>query len=220
MISTLFLGYSLAIDHEATARVNVEAKLRRYAKVAGVTYPPSQIMIRAFKGEKKLEVWGGDSATAPLKRLVQYQILAASGASGPKRQAGDRQVPEGWYHVDRFNPNSAFHLSLGLNYPNASDRQLSTAANLGSDIFIHGNQVSIGCMAMGDRAIEEIYTMARQAKNRVAVLILPSKTMPAEDSNHDHRSLWAQIYSVNSAFTKSNILPKVSIDSKGNYKVQ
>ena len=207
-------------DREAIARVNVKSKLRTYARAAGVTYPPKQLMIRVFKGEKTLEVWGGNSAAAPLKRLASYCILAESGASGPKRQAGDKQVPEGWYHVDRFNPNSAFHLSLGLNYPNASDRLFATAKDPGNDIFIHGNHVSIGCLAMGDPAIEEIYTMARQSKNKIAVLILPRKVMPTSGSNPDHQSLWTQLFAINSAFMRTNILPKVTIDAKGQYHVK
>ena len=208
------------LDREATAHANVESKLRGYAKAAGVTYPPMQVMIRAYKSERKLEVWGGDSASSPLKRLVRYSILAASGTLGPKRQEGDRQVPEGWYTIDRFNPKSAYLLSLGLNYPNAADRKISTATNLGGDIFIHGNSVSIGCMAMGDPAIEEIYTMARMAKNKVAVLILPSKVMPAADSYPEHHALWAQIYAINSAFERDQKLPHVSIDRVGTYHVK
>ena len=215
----LIIGF-LSADRAETARKNVEPKIRDYAHAAGIHFPPHQIMLRVLKDEKKLEVWGGNSAAAPLKRLASYSILAASGASGPKRQAGDKQVPEGWYHVDRFNPNSAFHLSLGLNYPNASDRLFATAKDPGNDIFIHGNHVSIGCLAMGDPAIEEIYTMARQSKNKIAVLILPRKVMPTSGSNPDHQSLWTQLFAINSAFMRTNILPKVTIDAKGQYHVK
>ena len=215
----LIIGF-LSADRAETARKNVEPKIRGYAHAAGIHFPPHQIMLRVLKDEKKLEVWGGNSAVSPLKRLVNYSILAASGASGPKRQAGDKQVPEGWYHVDRFNPNSAFHLSLGLNYPNASDRLFATAKDPGNDIFIHGNHVSIGCLAMGDPAIEEIYTMARQSKNKIAVLILPRKVMPTSGSNPDHQSLWTQLFAINSAFMRANILPRVTIDSDGRYRVR
>src|SRR5690606_32704350 len=85
-------------------------------------------------------------------------------------------VPEGIYHVDRFNPNSKFHLSLGLNYPNASDKVRSDKTAPGSDIFIHGSNVSIGCLAMGNDPIEEIYAIATKAKtsgNKIRVDIFP-----------------------------------------------
>ena len=207
-------------DREAIARANVELKIRGYAKAAGVTFPPHQILLRVFKEEMKMEVWGGNSATSELKRLVRYQVLAASGTIGPKRREGDMQVPEGWYSVSQFNPNSAYHLSLGLNYPNASDRHFATAKDPGKDIFIHGNHVSAGCLAMGDPAIEEIYTLARMSKNKVQVLILPAKTLPPAIANPNHQRFWSQLYAIDSAFIQNRVLPSITIDSNGRYTVR
>jgi murein L,D-transpeptidase YafK len=96
---------------------------------------------------------------------------------GPKREEGDYQVPEGFYYIDRFNPASSYYLSLGINYPNLSDRRKSTATNPGGDIFIHGSCVTIGCIPMTDDKIKEIYLYAINAKNngqnKIQVYIFP-----------------------------------------------
>ena len=80
-----------------------------------------RIYLRAFKTERKLEVWAKNSSDTIYKLLKQYDICNTSGNVGPKRRRGDLQIPEGFYHIDRFNPYSNFYLSLGLNYPNSSD---------------------------------------------------------------------------------------------------
>lgn len=91
------------------------------------------------------------------------------------------QVPEGFYEVDRFNPLSSFHLSLGLNYPNASDRVLSDPVSPGTDIFIHGGNASIGCLALGDDGIEEVYLAAIDSRVRpIHVQLFPAR-MDAPD---------------------------------------
>ena len=93
------------------------------------------------------------------------------------------QVPEGFYFVNRFNPNSRFHLSLGLNYPNSSDRKLGDPVRPGNDIFIHGNRVSAGCLAMTDPVIEVIYGLASHAREMgqraIPVSIFPCRMNPA-----------------------------------------
>lgn len=203
------------VDRASEARARVEASLKQMVRQAGLPYPPRQLFFRAFKTEKKLEIWGAPSAKSPLKLIKIYPVLAASGTVGPKRKVGDRQVPEGLYFVDRFNPLSRFHLSLGLNYPNSSDQILKAAEDPGCDIFIHVNAVSIGCLAMGDPAIEEIFTLARASQNKIHVLILPGLKNP--DPKLD---FWKQIYAINAQFEKSKMLPKASIDASGNYRVK
>lgn len=120
----------------------------------------SPIFMRAFKQEKVLELWVKKENHFVLFR--SYPILAASGTLGPKERQGDRQVPEGFYYVTpkSMNPESRFHLSFNLGYPNAFDRAHDRT---GDFIMIHGAKVSIGCLAMGDPAIEEIYTLAHAA---------------------------------------------------------
>lgn len=123
------------------------------------------MMLIAYKESDELELYVKSKNDKAYSKLKAYKICAKSGTLGPKNKKGDAQVPEGFYHIDRFNASSNFYLSLGLNYPNAADRKRSKAANLGGDIFIHGNCVTIGCMPMTDDKIKEIYLCAVHAKN-------------------------------------------------------
>ena len=118
------------------------------------------IFIRIFKEESLLEVW--IRTDTEYKHLKDYAICAFSGALGPKLKEGDRQAPEGFYKVKKqhLNPNSKFHLSFNLGYPNAYDR---AHGRTGSFLMVHGNCVSIGCYAMTDEKIEEIYELLEAA---------------------------------------------------------
>lgn len=137
------------------------------------------VLFIAFKDEEMLELWAKNSNEENYKYIKNFKICASSGGLGPKSKQGDYQVPEGFYYIDRFNPVSNFYLSLGINYPNTADKKRSNAANLGGDIFIHGNCVSIGCLAMRDEQIKEIYLYALYAKNsgqnKIPVYIFPFK---------------------------------------------
>ena len=120
--------------------------------------------IRIFKKEEKLEVWmQKDSGEYAL--FLDYPICIYSGELGPKTREGDKQSPEGFYAVGReaMNPNSNYHLSFNLGYPNAYDR---SHGYTGSMLMVHGKCVSIGCYAMGDRQIEEIYSLVGAALQR------------------------------------------------------
>jgi murein L,D-transpeptidase YafK len=105
-------------------------------------------------------------------------VLAASGRAGPKLRQGDKQVPEGIYRISYLNPNSAYHVSMRVNYPNRFDRRMAKKdrrQKLGGDIMIHGKKSSAGCLAMGDEAAEELFVLAAQTGNRkVKVIIAPS----------------------------------------------
>ena len=109
--------------------------------------------------------------------IKSYPILGASGQLGPKLKEGDRQVPEGFYGVEYLNPNSSYHLSMKIAYPNADDRAraaLEGRTGLGGDIMIHGNTGSSGCLAMGDPAAEDLFILAaRVGVENVEVLISP-----------------------------------------------
>jgi murein L,D-transpeptidase YafK len=201
------------IDRDELARHKVMPHLQTICDQKGIKYPPSRLLLRAFKATKQLELWASNSPTNKLKLLKSYKILAASGKLGPKRKEGDRQVPEGVYFINRFNPKSQFHLSLGINYPNASDAVLADKQHPGGDIFIHGSKVSIGCLAMGDEAIEEIYTIAKACPNKVVVFILP-QNKPAPNTE-----LWKQLDSINQQFERTGFFPKVTVDSLGNYQI-
>jgi hypothetical protein len=152
------------------------ARLRPYVSAAGSTYPPVKLVLLALKQERRLEVYVGD-AGGHAKFLRSYPILAASGTLGPKLREGDLQVPEGVYAIELLNPNSRFHLSLRVNYPNQFDRQQAAAegrTRLGGDIMIHGSNQSIGCIAIGDQAIEDLFVLAADVGlSKITVLISP-----------------------------------------------
>ena len=137
------------------------------------------ILIIAYKAEQILEIYAKKKTKTSYKKIVSYGICESSGQPGPKRKQGDYQVPEGFYYIDRYNPSSNFYLSLGINYPNKSDKIKSTATNLGGDIFIHGACVTIGCIPMTDNKIMEIYLYAIHARNsgqmQIPVYIFPFK---------------------------------------------
>ena len=210
----------------------VKLTLKQAAAKAGVDYPPKRIFIRTIKQERVLELWGANTDAEPFRHLKTYPIAAMSGIEGPKRVQGDCQVPEGFYHIDRFNPNSAFHLSLGLNYPNQADRIRGDRVDPGGDIFIHGGAASIGCMAMTDPVIDEIYPLAVAARKagqkKISVHIFPARMTfeamkglrEAYAGDEDALSLWTQLQPGYDCFEATGKLPKYRIDAKGNYVVR
>lgn len=134
---------------------------RRCAK-EGVSYPPSDVVLVFFKDESRLHLHAR-RPDGKYRELASWKVLAASGTAGPKLQQGDGQVPEGVYPIWSLNPNSQFHLALHVGYPNETDRaqaKIEDRRQLGGDIMIHGSFVSIGCIAIGDSAIEELFYLA------------------------------------------------------------
>jgi murein L,D-transpeptidase YafK len=133
-------------------------------------------VLAGFKREKVVHLYAAGETEAP--RFVHaYPVLAASGQLGPKLAEGDRQVPEGIYRIESLNPNSRFHLSLRLDYPNQFDRaraQEEGRQELGGDIMIDGAASSIGCLAIGDPAIEELFVLvADVGRENVSVILSP-----------------------------------------------
>ncbi|MBC8066198.1 MAG: L,D-transpeptidase family protein [Chlorobia bacterium] len=222
-----------AVEQDRVKAAYEEAgpRVRELVQDAGLVYPAKRIFIRAFKAENELEIWGSNSGEKPMKLIHTYKIARASGTLGPKRRQGDLQVPEGFYHVDRFNPKSLFHLSLGLNYPNTSDRILSDKEKPGADIFIHGNQVSIGCMAMTDEKIKEIYLMALgardQGQTKIPVHIFPFRMTTGTMAKYGQSyaddpimiAFWSDLKPIYDKFQKSKRVPQVKVDAKGRYRL-
>jgi hypothetical protein len=143
----------------------------------GVSYPPRQLAILIFKRERRVAVWAANQRQ-PWRYIKTFNIFAASGVAGPKRREGDRQVPEGLYRIELLNPASSYHLSMKVDYPNAFDRQMARQegrTRLGGDIFIHGSNLSIGCVAVGDPAIEQLFTLvADTGWQRVRLIMAPN----------------------------------------------
>jgi L,D-transpeptidase catalytic domain len=175
-------------------------KLGHYFKKAKVAYPPLDVALIAYKQEKKLELWARDNGEFRLIR--DYFIMAASGDAGPKLRQGDRQVPEGVYRIIDLNPNSHYHLSMKLNYPNEFDiyhAELDGRTDLGSDIFIHGKEASIGCLALGDAAIRELFVMTAQVGvQNVKVVIAPHdpRMYPLMANSEELPEWTAELYSL------------------------
>jgi hypothetical protein len=169
-------GYSVAERLEQFGP-GVEERLKPTFAAAGLAYPPSDLAFLAFKDRKVLEVYAR-RADRPWRLLRIYPVLAASGKPGPKLREGDHQVPEGVYRVEALNPNSRFHLSVRLNYPNEFDRRMAALdgrTNLGGDIMIHGSAVSVGCLAIGDEAAEDLFVLSALASvDKVKVVVSPT----------------------------------------------
>jgi hypothetical protein len=150
--------------------------IERFA-AAKIAWPPSEIGLVAIKDEKTVDMYGRDD-TGKWRLVHRYRVLAASGGAGPKLRQGDRQVPEGIYAISYLNPHSRYHVSLRVNYPNAFDRQMAARdgrRDLGGDIMIHGKASSIGCLAMGDEAAEEIFWLTAEIGQRnVRLVIAPT----------------------------------------------
>jgi len=168
---------------------------------ARVAYPPKQIALLVFKRENRLSLWARSSMNAPWRFIRHYPVLAASGHAGPKLREGDYQVPEGVYRIEHLNPNSSYHLSMKVSYPNEFDRRMAARdqrTRLGGDIFIHGKNVSIGCVALGDRAIEEVFTLVAQTgHSRVKVIIAPNDLRSAGAVIHEDAPRWVgQLYRI------------------------
>ncbi len=186
------------------------------------------IFLRVFKKEEVLEIWI-QKQNEEYVLFDTFTIYAQSGRLGPKRQQGDLQVPEGFYYINDFNPVSNYHLSLGINYPNESDRKLSQAKNRGGDIYIHGNEVSAGCLAMSDYYIEEIYICAVKARNRGQQKI-PVHIFPFRMTNENlayysslvncvqFKPFWKNISEGYWFFEKKNAVPVVTVNRDGNYR--
>ncbi len=190
-------------------------------KAAGVSFPPRSMVFRVFKDVGQLEVWG--SRAGRLVHIATYGVCYASGGLGPKRREGDLQVPEGFYTLDLFNPVSSYHLSMRVSYPNRSDRILGHPKTPGGAIMIHGSCVSIGCLAMSDERIEELWTMAaamRDAKRTVSVHILPTHDIAAllaTGVQPEHHAFWQNLDQGDRIVREEGRVPLVGVSRDGVY---
>lgn len=152
-------------------------KLTPYFAKAQLPYAPKELAFLIFKDAKVFDIYGRNSDQDKWRFVKQYPIYAASGGPGPKLAEGDRQVPEGIYTIVALNPRSRFDLSMQLDYPNDFDRQEATAdhrTDLGGNIFIHGDKLSIGCIALGNDTISQIFPLVYAVgEHQVTVVIAP-----------------------------------------------
>jgi len=195
----------------------------------GIDENKLEIYIRAFKQEQTVEVWGKNSGDEAFQMLGDYKFCNFSGRLGPKREQGDKQIPEGFYHLSKFNPESKFHLSLKLNYPNASDSILGNKNNYGGLIFIHGGCATIGCVPITDEKISELYVLAVMAKDAgqtsIPIHVFPARFNKAnilslEKSDYDRstKDFWKTMHRAYTYFEQQAKLPEIWVDDEGKYR--
>jgi murein L,D-transpeptidase YafK len=165
LLSVSFAGMlagcvSTVLDVEKKAVQPIPAKLVSEMKGKGMS-PAAPILVRIFKEESELEIWKRDGS-GRFALLKTYPMCRWSGKLGPKTRAGDRQAPEGFYHVNAgmLNPESQYYLSFDLGYPNRLEKALGYS---GEALMVHGACSSSGCYAMTDDGVAEIYALAREA---------------------------------------------------------
>ncbi len=208
----------------------LEDSLKQQFKDKNLNWPPQTVFIRSFKYDRSLEIWVKNKNVDSFTLFKTYKVCMQSGSIGPKRSEGDNQVPEGFYYINEFNSRSNYHLALGLNYPNASDKILSDAKKPGGDIYIHGNCVSTGCIAIQDYPIEEVYTIAAIAKSNgqdfVPVHIYPVNYNVKKSLDYFTESIKGKqainksilgIKAVYDYFEKQKTLPVIIVNKKGDY---
>jgi murein L,D-transpeptidase YafK len=208
----------------------LEDSLKKQFEKQNLVWPPQAMYLRSFKYDRQLEVWVKSTAKEPYKLFKVYKVCQQSGSMGPKRVEGDYQVPEGFYYINEFNPNSNYHLSLGLNYPNASDRILSDANKPGGAIYIHGNCVSTGCIPITDAPIEELYFLASNVRSQgqefIPVHVFPARYNVkksqefldiAMKDNTNLQQFNSNIKEVFTYFEAKKELPIIMVNKKGEY---
>jgi murein L,D-transpeptidase YafK len=201
----IYMNQILINDVITRLGTEVQKRLSPWFDKADVSYPPPQrLALLGFKAERQLEVWA--EKAGKWVSIRTYPILTASGVAGPKLREGDHQVPEGIYRLTFLNPKSRFHLSMQIDYPNVFDQQQAAAEerrNLGGEIFIHGKTSSVGCLAMGDEAIEELFVLvAIIGLEKVTVILAPQKKMDKIEENQLMRPWVPELYaSIREALT-------------------
>ena len=176
------------------------------------------IFIRIFKEDEVLEIWVKKDKTFNLFKT--YSICYFSGGLGPKKKKGDGKSPEGFYAVKpkQLNPYSTYHLSFDTGYPNDFDR---SNGYTGSGLMVHGNCVSIGCYAMTDERIEEIYSIVQKAfesgQETIKLNIFPFRMTEAKLASHlnsEYHGFWENLKEGFDYFEVHKIPPMVTVKSK------
>ncbi len=177
--------------------------------------------IRIMKEERELELWLKPKDSPEYKLWKQWPIAAMSGALGPKQKVGDLQAPEGFYGTNAglLNPASKYHLSFNIGYPNEYDR---AHGRTGDFLMVHGNKVSLGCFAMTDPVIEEIYLIVESAihagQKEVPVHVFPfrmteERMTQAQEKDSEWLDFWKDLRKGWVQFEEKKTLPKVKVDA-------
>ena len=201
--------------------------------LAGHSISPNnlRIYLRAFKTEKKIELWAKNISDSVFVQIKEFPICDLSGGIGPKRRYRDLQVPEGFYHIAKLNPYSRYYLSMQINYPNGSDSIRGVRRHLGNEIFIHGACLSSGCMPITNDKIKELFVYCIEAYNsgqeEIGLTIFPAKLSDTKYSSlqseyrksKDKISLWADLKKSYDLFEKRKVQPRVKFLRDGTHEV-
>jgi murein L,D-transpeptidase YafK len=197
----------------------------------GLSRDSLRIYLRAFKVEMEMEVWAKNCSDSTYKLIKNFPICAISGSVGPKRRSHDLQAPEGFYHISDLNPYSKYYLSMEVNYPNASDSIRGVRGRLGNEIFIHGDCVSSGCLAITNEKIKELFIYCIEAYNsgqeQIDLTIYParltdtiySKLTAKYGKDKDKLSLWADLKKSYDLFDSTKVPPIVKFLPDGTHEV-
>lgn len=231
-VSTSFMEYQKTLPRPAEALARKEDTLEKQFKAKKLVWPAKYIYIRSFKYDSQMEVWAKNDIKEPFQLFKTYKVCALAGTLGPKRMGGDFQVPEGFYYINEFNPKSTYYLSLGINYPNASDRILSDSLDPGGDIYIHGSCVTVGCIPITDNQIDELYILAAHAKDAgqdfIPVHIFPIRYNVKRSvdflngltkDDPELKQFAVRLEDAFDYFEKYHQLPVVMVNEKGNYVI-
>ena len=244
----LILLFSLFLLVSETPPVSFRDKQKNYTRVReayankektvaktladhGISRDSLQIYLRAFKTEKKVELWGKNTCDSAYTLIKEIPICEMSGEIGPKRRSHDLQVPEGFYRINELNPYSKYYLSMRINYPNASDSIRGVKGRLGNLIYIHGACESSGCIAISDDKIKELFVYCIEAYNSgqkdINITIFPAKLddktyarlTSGYSKNKDKISLWADLKKSYDLFNRKKIPPTVRFLPDGTHDV-
>ncbi|MCB0733609.1 MAG: L,D-transpeptidase family protein [Flavobacteriales bacterium] len=205
-----------------------EVDFKTQLALKGVDKENFEIYIRGFKMEETLELWARTKGKTTWVNIRSYPFCSSVGALGPKRQQGDFQIPEGFYTISEFNPSSDFHLSLKINYPNASDSILGKKGDYGDLIYIHGGCQTIGCIPISDDKIKELYVAAVLARSKgqtsIAVHLFPARLNYANYRALSERTadksivrFWGNIRTCYQYFEEFGEYPNITVNEDGRY---
>ena len=228
-----FIEYQKTFPRISEALKRKEDTLMKQFEEKKLQWPARYVYLRSFKYDSQLEVWVKSDKSEKYKLFKTYKVCALAGSLGPKRMQGDYQVPEGFYYINEFNPRSTYHLSLGLNYPNSSDRILGDSLQPGGDIYIHGKCVTTGCIPIMDNQIEELYILAAHAKTQgqdfIPVHIFPVDFKNVRSVNYlnrylkdfpEYTGMVNELRQAYNYFDKTKKLPVIMTTQKGEYLVE
>jgi murein L,D-transpeptidase YafK len=223
-----FYNFQMSYDRVLNAVAKYESSWSKLFKEKNLQFPKTDLFIRHFKADGKLEVWARNTTTDTFTLVKEFPVCLLSGKMGPKRRENDKQVPEGYYFIDEFNPKSNYFLSLLVSYPNYSDLIKGDKENPGYDIYVHGSCVSVGCVPITDDLIQELYVLTMLARTNgqlyIPIHVFPTRFtrtglnyLGAFYSENDNQKFWTNLKRGYDYFERTKRILPVLYDDKGNY---